>query len=367
MMNKKYIKTIIFLLICIVAMESCSEQKKEQKLEKVPTAMSDHWKFQGEAINEPGYDIWGSSPVRDAVGKVHLYVARWKGSIPFYNAWRYNSEIAHYVGETPEGPFKFSDVVASHENMGGNWNDVGFHNPNIRKIDNKYVLVYIANNGSKNHGPSQFIGMLLADKPGGPWKAIPNDVTPILQTPKDSTNWCFNSGCGVTNPSILAHPNGKYYLYFKAMNGPRGKGRVKMGVAVAEKLTGPYEIQKEPITANDRAIEDGYAFVWRNNICLLTTDNHGILEHGGGLLWKSKDGLQFDAEPISGFHHFGKIYLKGQKPDATIHHYGKEVKFERPQILMDEKGEPAYLYCPSGAAIDGSDGTNSYVLKYETR
>ncbi len=130
-------------------------------------------------------------------------------------------------------------------------------------------------------------------------------------------------------------------------------------------MTGPHVIQNNPITANNNAIEDGYAFLWRNHICLLTTDNHGILERGGGLLWISKDGITFNAEPMSGFHNLDKVYLGGNIPAGSKNHYGDQVKFERPLILMDEAGEIDYLYCPSGASLDGSDGTNCYVLKYK--
>jgi len=31
---------------------------------------------------------------------------------------------------------------------------------------------------------------------------------------------------------------------------------------------------------------------------------------------------------------------------------------------MHADNQPEYLYCPSGVALDGSDGTNAYVLKY---
>lgn len=258
----------------------------------------------------------------------------------------------------------YVNTVASPEKIKGRWQSNGFHNPNIRNIENKYALVYIANDGAKQHGPNQFIGMLVSDNLNGEWTSLPNVDTPLLQTPKDSSIWCFNSGCGVVNPSLLAHPDGRFYLYFKAMTGPRPEGRVKMGVAISEKLEGPYVIQENPITANDNTIEDGYAFLWRNHVCLLTTDNHGILERGGGLLWISKDGKTFDAKPMSGFHYFGKVYLNGNIPEVSIKHYGDQVKFERPQILMDAAGEIDYLYCPSGAALDGSDGTNCYVLKY---
>ena len=44
-------------------------------------------------------------------GTVHLFVARWPCELKVDPGWRSHSEIAHYVGETPEGPFKFSDVA----------------------------------------------------------------------------------------------------------------------------------------------------------------------------------------------------------------------------------------------------------------
>ncbi len=363
-MYKTILTSIILLLSLSIFSCHTGAQSKTSK-SKIPVATSDYFKFQGEAINQSGYDIWGSSPIRDQEGNIHLFSARWPGNIPFLSAWKYNSEIAHYVGKTPVGPFKYVNTVASSKVINGKWQTNGFHNPNIRKIGDNYALVYIANDGAKQHGSTQFIGMMLTDDINGDWTSVPNVDTPILQTPKDSAIWCYNSGCGVTNPSLLEHPNGRFYLYFKAMTGPRPAGKVKMGVAIADQLEGPYVIQKSPITSNDKAIEDGYAFLWRNHVCLLTTDNHGILERGGGLLWVSKDGKTFDAKPMSGFHDFGKVYLNGNIPAEMKSHYGNQVKFERPQILMDKEGEIEYLYCPSGVAIDGSDGTNCYVLKYE--
>ena len=360
----------VFIISCQGTKTKKKESSKSQSTQclrdtlQIPTAMSDHWKFIGEAINEPGYDIWGSSPIRDDQGNVHLFCSRWLSKIPFKTAWRYNSEIAHYVSKNPEGPFKFVEVIGKGKGN-GKWNSAGFHNPNIKKIDDKYVIVFIANDGAKKHGPSQRIGMLLSDNINGPWIEIPNDKTPLLSPPNDSTIWCFNSGIGVNNPSILKLPNGKYYLYFKAMSGPRPKGKVSMGLAISDKLEGPYIIQPDPITSNNARVEDGYAFLWKNRICLLTTDNHGILEKGGGLIWVSEDGLKFSSVPLSGFHNAQDFYFEGKVPDSANARYGTNVKFERPQLLMDANNEPDYLYCPSGVALDGSDGTNSYVLKYQ--
>ncbi|WP_111709604.1 glycoside hydrolase family protein [Lutibacter citreus] len=363
-------KVFLVITVFFILFISCNGTKSNKEeitnqtrtKEHIPNDMADQWKFIGEAINESGYDIWGSSPIRDDRGNVHLFCARWSSETPFRTAWRYNSEIAHYVSKNPENPFQFVEVIGKGKNN-GKWNSAGFHNPNIKKIDDKYVLVYIANDGAKKHGPSQRIGMLLSNTINGPWVEVPNENEPLLSPPNNSAIWCFNSDLGVNNPSLIKHPNGKYYLYFKAKAG--AKGNVSMGLAISNKLEGPYIIQPNPITTNKARIEDGYAFLWKNKVCLLTTDNHGILEKGGGLLWVSDDGLKFESQPLSGFHNCQDFYLKGNIPEGANARYGKKVKFERPQLLMDSNNEPEYLYCPSGIALDGSDGTNSYVLKYE--
>ena len=326
-----------------------------------PEPLADQWELVGEAVNEPGWDIWGSSPIRDDEGRIHLFCARWPGRIPFDDAWRRDSEIAHYVADKPEGPFQYVSTVGKGSGKG--WNAVGYHNPNIRKVGDRYVLVFIANDGGPKHGPNQRIGMMVADSLNGPWKLVPDETRPLLSPPDDKAIWCHESGCGVNNPSLLAHPNGKFYLYFKSMSGPRPEGKVSMGVAIANKLEGPYVIPKVPITANDRTIGDGYAFLWKGHVCLMTTDNHGMLERGGGLLWVSKDGVTFEGKPLPGFHNLRQFYLKEQLPKDIKHHYTAQVKFERPQILIGRDGEPECLYCPSGSALDGSDGTNAYVLR----
>ena len=67
------------LMVFVILFTSCKEinnKKEETNKQKIteasinthPTPMSDQWRFIGEAINEPGYDIWGSSPIRDEKG-----------------------------------------------------------------------------------------------------------------------------------------------------------------------------------------------------------------------------------------------------------------------------------------------------------
>ena len=71
---------------------------------------ADHWQYFGIAVSEPGYTIWGTSPIIDNKGKIHLFVARWPGELKVDPGWRSHSEIAHYVGDSTKGPFRFSDI-----------------------------------------------------------------------------------------------------------------------------------------------------------------------------------------------------------------------------------------------------------------
>ena len=135
-----------------------------------------------------------------------------------------------------------------------------------------------------------------------------------------------------------------------------------MGLAVAEHIEGPYVQLPFPITSNNSRIEDGYAFIMDGRFCLLTTDNEGIIERGGGLLWTSEDGIRF-GDPVAGFYTIPRYLDKANLQNAKRHYGGQEIKFERPQLLMIE-GKPGYLYAPSGHHIYGGASTVCYVMKY---
>lgn len=319
-----------------------------------PAPFANHWNFKGVAVEEPGYHLWGSSPIWGDDGKVHLFVARWRTEHQFDPGWRSHSEIAHYVADRPEGPFRFSDTVLQGSGC-DTWDKYGIHNPAIHKVGDKYVLLYIGNNNYHQppHPANQKIGMLIADNLYGPWKKAGKDGC-ILAPSENPAHWTHGAGNGVNNPALLQHPDGGFFLYFKSHNG-------KMGVALADKVEGPYVMYPRPVTRNNQTIEDGYAFVYNRKICLLTTDNHGILQAGGGILWKSDNGIDF-AEYEAGFHRIEKYLPEGGLAKAR-QLYGPFPKFERPQVLMKD-GKPAWLYVPSGANIKGGDATIVYVLRF---
>ena len=312
---------------------------------------ADRLEYVGIAVEEPGYHVWGSSPVIGPEGKTHLFVARWLIKKKF-KAWLTDCEIARYVSDQPEGPFAFQNVVVQGSSKKGDWDYQSPHNPNVQKVGDRYVLTYIANAGGTKPEcvASQRIGMMIADKPEGPWKKVVEDG-PLLAPPTDPANWSFQSSVGVNNPALLAHPDGRFFLYYKAMK----KGDIRrMGVAIADQIEGPYAFRPEPLTSNKTTIEDGYAFTENGKVLLLTTHNR----EGAGYLWASDDGIDFDA-PIVGFDKMDR-YLNTKSIRKNSVFRGK--KFERPQILMQD-GHPTHLYVASGAHINGGKGTHSCVLR----
>jgi hypothetical protein len=326
-----------------------------EKLINREKQLADRWEYAGIAVEEPGYTVWGSSPIQDEEGQTHLFVARWPGELKVDPGWRSHSEIAHYVGPSPEGPFRFSDIALTGTGK-ESWDKYGAHNPTIHRIEDKYVLLYIGNNNPETppHPSNQHIGMAISSSLYGPWEKVKGDGL-ILSPPNDSSYWNYGASNGVNNPALLCHPNGKFYLYFKSEGG-------QMGLAVSRKIEGPYEQVPEPVTSNERTIEDGYAFIHKGKICLLTTDNHGILEKGGGLLWVSADGLSFNLAE-QGFYPVEQYLGKESLRKARRHYGGNIIKFERPQLLMINE-EPGYLYVTSGYHFFGKESTASYVLRF---
>jgi hypothetical protein len=354
------------LLFCICLLFQWTLNAQEQ-------SFADQWEFVGVAVEEPGYTVWGTSPIMGEDGKTHLFVARWPCELKVDPGWRTHSEIAHYIGDLPEGPFEFSDVAVTGEIEGKEGQapcnpaihrveyNKGFapHNPAIHRVDSLYALFYITNNGIKEHPSNQYICLAVSESLYGPWKKA-GDNGKILAPPDNPDYWNHKAGNGVNNPAFLPHPEGGFFLYFKSE-------KARMGLAVAENLEGPYVQLPFPVTANNRIIEDGYAFMYKGKFALLTTDNHGMIEAGGGILWTSDDGILFK-EYEKGMHRIadyndGKDYTDASKPAI---HYGpaskQYAKPERPQLLLID-GKPKYLYVGSGHNIYGGDCTVSYVLR----
>ncbi len=314
----------------------------------------------GVAVSDPDYYTWCNSPIGGPDKKIHLFCSRWP-KVHKMDGWRTHSEIVHYIGEKPEGPFVFHDVAIA-ANPGAPWNNT-IHNPAIAQVGDKFVLLYISFDWRKDKlqgagNSPMFTGMAIADSINGPWKIL-STKGPIVSPSLNPEHWSAGTWA-LDNPTFLAY-QGKYYIYLK---GGKQQMKSRYGYAVSDNLEGPYQLSENFCTDNVAYIEDATVFVWKNQICLLTNDNFGTHTGipGGGILWRSDTPTDFKlANAEIGFFKTTN-YAKGVDLTKARKLYGPEFKFERPGILMMD-GQPAYFYGPSGFNLSGGDTTESYVMK----
>ena len=326
------------------------------------SAIAQGLEWMGVAVAETNYTIWGASPILGEDGKVHLFVERW----PEPNVdpgWRRSSEIAHYVGDQPEGPFRFHDVALQGTGR-ETWDKYAPHNSEIRKFGDTYALAYIANTDYHQppHPLNQRIGLAVSKSLEGPWRKLGHEGL-ILEASPETNHWTH--GSQVVNPTMLEIA-GKFFLYFKTHYG--GQPGLVYAVAIADRLEGPYHIYDQPLTTRGVTIEDGCAFEWRGKICLMSTDNHGAVTgiRGGGALWVSDDGLRFNPAWTQVAYGLIPTYYHGYDPQRVKKIYGGDPKFERPKVLLI-KGAPRYFYAPSGWNVVGGQRTVLHVLRIQLK
>ncbi len=317
--------------------------------------------YVGIAAEQEGMHVWGSSPVMAPDGKVHLYVAQWPmDTQKDFSGWYKDCEIAHYVGEKPEGPFKFVRVAVPDQD--GKFNSP--HNPSINYIDGRYVLCFIVN--ENNDLTTQRIVMYVSDDLNDNWrpaKGAEKDGT-MLRKSQDSTVWNYTAKLGVSNPTLVKF-NGKYHLYNKSVVRKQPKGYVyTYGVALADNVEGPYIHHPVRITPPDMPLEDAYAFTMNDSVFLFSRDFGARMGNsGGGLLWRSADGFAFDGENISRAyedlaHYLGEDALE----EAYVYRGKKHGHLERAQVLSID-GKPAYVYFATGINLKPGFGSGSHLFK----
>jgi len=292
-----------------------------------------------------GWNVWCGSPIYGDDGRIHVLFSRWKKTC---GDWLRTAEIAHAGADAPEGPYTVTGTVLKGRGEGF-WDADTIHNPTIQKVGNRYALFYIGNNlaeaekNNAHHASTQRIGLAVADSPEGPWTRL-SDEAPLLDVSPDPADW---DSYLTTNPALLQHPNGQYWLYYKAWDRNNDDLR-KMGLAVAEKLEGPFvRYEGNPIvdfSSIGAQVEDAYVWFERESFHMLMRDM-GVIHPHVGLYLRSEDGIRW-SEPQLGYD------------KSTVYFGGEVERFERPQILLKD-GKADYLFC---ALMNGESSTGA-VLK----
>lgn len=315
----------------------------------------------GFVLKEDDWHIWCNAPVLGDDGRIHLFVSRWPVKDSFGTGWWTSCEIARYTADKPEGPYVYRETVLKGDGKPGSWRMQGTHNVTaVRLPDRRFALLFIANSGGKRgqggFPANQKIGLMLAESPEGPWTLAGNDGL-VLDTPADQEVWSHQSVVGVNNPTLLPMPDGRFFLYYKAM--APGKGKVRqMGLAVADKIEGPYRFEKEPLTRNKGTIEDGFAFHLGGKVNLLVTDCHGK-GSGGGMIYQSDDGITFGQKPIRAYEAIDHYMERWKDPAKGWSPW----VLQRPALLIDRNGIPSHLFTPCGTPPEGRTGTATFLFE----
>lgn len=295
----------------------------------------------GRILETDGYYVWGTSPIKAPDGKIHVFYSRWNADRKM-GGWLNASEIAHAVADSPESPFEYAETALAPGGE-GYWDGTTCHNPHIREVDGKYCLFYIGN--SNNKIDTKRIGLAVADSLYGPWK---RPDSPLLDVCHDEHAW--DNFC-TSNPSFLKHPDGTYWLYYKSWNAreyydytdPKIRGNRKYGLAIADKLFGPYiRYQENPVIdfsgrGDNTQFEDACVWYEAGKFKLVSRDM-GIFGHTYGLYMESEDGIHW-SEPLIAYLDV-KHYIKQPPAPSYLTKYGR---FERPQLLFDN-GRPSHLF-----------------------
>lgn len=304
-------------------------------------------KYIGPLFSDPNYHYWCTSVIEDDDKKIHIFTSRVptnKGAA-FDPGWKKYCEIAHFVGDSPEGPFKEVGIVFSNDNLpqGKMWSP---HNSKIAKIDNVYCLIFIVQ--TSNFVDTQKTILVTSNSLYGPWK-LEGENGVIIEYKNR-----------IVNPDIIKVGD-KYHIYFKSKSGNENS---VFYVAISDNLSGPYKVIEKPITTNNKTIEDLDVFKYNGKVFMLSTDNFGISGYkGAGLLWESDDGLKFDYKKVK--LGFGRLSDYINIPKGSTYSYGNtKGKHERPEILLQD-GKPTYFYAPSGTSVDGINVCQSYIYKIE--
>jgi hypothetical protein len=312
-------------------------------------AMEDYW-------------VWGSSVVRGDDSLYHMYVSRWPKNLPFHPGWMVASEIVHAVSETPEGPYRFSDVALPARGA-EYWDGRSTHNPRILRHKDLYVLFYMGSthpfaeidnpdtlNLSSPYATlaraNKRIGIATSKSPFGPWERRDD---PVLDT-RPGTFYSFLT----SNPAPWIEEDGTTTLIFKSRQYKDGfpfQSHMMIGVAKAKSFEGPYQVHPEPIFGVDKMGEIEDPFLWKDDqgFHMIAKDQRGTLtgEWHDGVLAHSTDAITW-------------------VPDKSPHAYSRVIKWSDGQEIRMGQLERAFLLIEDGklthlffATMDGPGGFNN--------
>lgn len=326
--------------------------------------------------------VWGASVTQAEDGKYYMiYSAPETGVYPFNNAWIFGSKMGLAVSDRPDGGFRQLGFFLNQDGFAedkSSWDAQSTSNPHVRKFGDRYYLYYAAtvdpgNAHVKAEGDTlprrdriqqnQQIGVIVFKSFRDLLKGeFTHFEQPLLSprtrvkpdnvvNPSPEGTVAKPDNLIVVNPSVVYRPSdGKYLLYFKGnVYDPHWRG--VHGVALSDSPTGPFTALDEPVfhiegASGKLSAEDPYVWYHQGDRCFyaIFKDFNGQFTKGEPCLaiMASQDGIHWNLPEHSMFMKKQLIFQDGTPVEVK--------RLERPQLLLDEEGNPEVLY--AACAID---------------
>lgn len=298
---------------------------------------------------QEGYWIWCGSVIRGEDGRYHMFASRWPQSLPFFAGYLRASEVVRAVADTPAGPFRFEEIALPTRGP-RHWDGMMTHNPTIHRSGDTFLLFYI---GATYQDPENCygnirIGLVTSRSVYGPWERRDRPVLEPRPGKWDSSV--------VTNPAPCVLRDDRILLVYRS-NTPQG---LRLGAALAADCESPFErIADEPVIRFEgkHYVEDPYIWQSGDHFEMLAKDWTGMTgESGAGVHAWSADMVHWQLMPRP------QAYSRRVRwDDGTETEQGH---LERPQLLVEEDGQPTHLYLATG---DGPPGFESMKQTAMTR
>jgi hypothetical protein len=312
-----------------------------------------------------GYWVWCGSVVQGEDGRFHMFASRWPKQLPMHPGWLVQSEVVRAVSDTPEGPYRFEEVVLPARGA-EYWDGRSTHNPHIVRHKDMYLLYYMGSthpfaepedNVLAMDDPrviaarsNKRIGLATATSVRGPWT---RRDAPILDVRPGKFDSYLTS-----NPAPCVHEDGSVLLIYKAR---RYVGHhfseMALGAARAEHFTGPYvPVSDQPIfPPSDIHLEDPFIWKTADGYRMIAKDMNGSIggeKHGGinafsedGLRWRIADQPQAYSRTVTW-------------DDGTVSRMGN---LERPFLLF-QQGRPTHLFAATADGDGNFGGRNTWNM-----
>lgn len=257
------IKKVFVFLIVITVFGACSNTAVKDVpaldfTELVPAEIP-----KSAIYKQEGYHLWDPCIVKDDEGIYHLFYSRWPSKLSF-SAWCTHAEIARASSSQPGGPFTFQEVVLPARGV-EHWDGHSVFNTCVVRIDKKYYIYYTGNHGTENWASDRPISNSNQE-----WWIHRNNqrigvaVADALTGPWkrfDQPIIDVGEGFGksiVAVPNVVTKPDGGVRLYYKTL--AEGPGKFGGGVfhygADADNPLGPFVRHPEPMVNKNKLMPE---------------------------------------------------------------------------------------------------------------